>query len=333
MPSMPSRPTLDEVAALAKVSRATASRAVNGDRWVSPESRAAVEVAVRQLGWSPNQAARSLALRRTDSIALVVPEPDLRVLTDTFLSRTVHAVNLTAAAADLQLQVLMLGDDADERRLIRFLSGGHCDGAIVVSHHGRGSLTTSLGKLGQPVVLLGRPFVGEPDLPYVDVDNVQGGRLAAELLLGLGRQRLATLSGPPDMVAGTDRLTGWRETLAAAGVSSPEAAGDFTRTGGRRAMSELLDACPYLDAVFVASDQMAEGALAALQLAGRRVPEDVAVVGFDDFAAAAELGLTTVVNPVQDMGAAAVDLLVRQIAGEAPRPVIFPTHLVRRTTA
>lgn len=183
------------------------------------------------------------------------------------------------------------------------------------------------------MVLLGRPFTNEPDLPSVDVDNVQGGRLAAELLLGRGRRRLATISGRSDMVAGSDRRAGWRQGIAAAGRSADEAAGDFTRAGGRAAMTVLLADCPDLDAVFVASDQMAEGALAALRTAGRRVPDDVAVVGFDDFDAAADLGLTTVVNPVRELGRAAVDLLGQQIAGTGPSPVVFSTQLVRRITA
>lgn len=331
MPRM-ARPTLDQVAARARVSRATASRAVNGDRWVSESARLAVEQAVQDLGWTAHQAARSLATRRAGSIALLVPEPDDRVRTDAFLAGMQRALNRSAGRRDLQLLVMMLPEDATGGRMMRYLSGGHCDGVVLVSHHRGDDLVAALDRLGQPVVLVGRPFADEVPLPFVDVDNQQGGRLAAAHLLDLGRRHLATVTGPPDMVAGADRLAGWQQELAARSASGLVAEADFTRPGAREAVTRLLDEQPTIDALFVASDQMAEGALLALAARGRRVPDDVAVVGFDDFDTAEELGLTTLVNPVADLAEGALGTLERIADDEPVGGTVFPTRLVRRQT-
>ena len=334
-----SSPTLDEVAVLAGVSRATASRAVNGGNRVSPRSLAAVQAAVRTLGYSPNPAARSLVTRRTDSVAVVVPEPDERVFHDPFFARTLRGVNQILSERDLQLVLLMARPGEQETRMLRYLSRRHVDGVIVVSHHRSDHLADHLADLRLPCVFVGRPWTSADRVAYVDTDNVAGGRAAAQVLLDRGCRRIGTIAGPEDMTAGVDRLQGWRDALRDAGLDDDAVEhGDFTEEGGAEAARRLLDAHPDLDGIVAASDLMAVGALATLRAAGRRVPDDVALVGYDDVGVAerAEPPLTTVRNPIREMAEQATRLLLEQVDGDHPdhvMRVVFPPALVRRTSA
>ncbi|GAA3521541.1 LacI family DNA-binding transcriptional regulator [Nocardioides daeguensis] len=337
-PGQASAPTLDEVASRAGVSRATASRAINGGDRVSATARAAVEAAVRELGYTPNPAARSLVTRRTDSVALVVPEPDERVFSDPFFVHTLRGVNRMLAARDLQL-VLLLARPGDERRLLRYLGSRHVDGAIVVSHHRDDQLADHLAALALPCAFIGRPWTSADRVAYVDTDNVAGGRAATELLIERGCRRIATIAGPGDMAAGIDRLKGWRAALRAAHLADDLVGhGDFTEHGGEMAARQLLERAPDLDGIVAASDLMAAGALRALADAGRVVPDDVAVIGYDDVGVPGRTTppLTTVRNPIGEMAEQAVRLLLEQINDQrGPRPmrVIFPPALVRRDSA
>jgi len=327
-------PTLDQVAELAGVSRSTASRAINGGLRVSPEAQTAVDRAIAQLGFTPNRAARSLVTRRTDSVALVVPEPDERVLSDPFFAGTLNGLSVALASTDLQL-VLLIVRPGDNARATRYLRNGHVDGAIVVSHHEDDSLDRALADSGLPHVFVGRPLEGDREVRHVDLDNHLGGRIATEHLIARGRRRIATLAGPQDMAAGLDRLVGWREALRAAGLPDDAmASGDFTVAGGMAAATDLLDRHPDVDALFCASDLMAVGAMGVLTERGRTVPGDVAVVGFDDLGVAdsTKPPLTTVTNPVVAMARRAGEMLVDQLAGRSTpvEPVIFVPELVVR---
>jgi DNA-binding LacI/PurR family transcriptional regulator len=332
-------PTLEEVARVAGVSRATVSRVINGGARVSPAARAAVEQAIAELSYIPNRAARSLVTRRTDSVALVVPETGAKLVSDPFLIGALQGVTTGLADTELQLVLLIAQRAGDTDRLLRYLRAGHVDGALVMSHHREDHLPTELAKIGLRCVFLGRPLEpGEVTVTYVDVDNVGGGRAATEHLVGRGARRIATIAGPPDMPAGVDRLAGWRAALDGAGLPSDAVAfGDFTADGGAAAMSALLSEWPDLDAVFVASDLMATGALGVLRESGRAVPEDVAVVGFDDSMLAATTipPLTTVRQDAEAFGRRAVDLLLAQLrADEAESSAeILPTELIVRASA
>ena len=202
--------------------------------------------------------------------------------------------------------------------------------------HGADPLPGTLTRLGIPVICSGRP-IGDSAIPYVDVDHFGGVCRAVEHLVDTGRRRIATIAGPQDMVAGIDRLAGYRTTLTAAGLPHHEAIGDFTRESGLKAMRSLLAADPSLDAVFAASDMMAHGALLALKEAGRRVPSDVAVIGFDDFDISrySEPPLTTVRQPIADAGRTMARQLLGFINGSAdlPTAVVLPTELVIRGSA
>jgi DNA-binding LacI/PurR family transcriptional regulator len=331
-------PTLEQVAALAGVSRATVSRVVNGSTRVSAEARAQVERAVARLGYVPNRAARSLVTRRTDSIALIVAEPESRFFSEPFFAGMVRGVSAALAETDVQLVLLMAQDAAHRGRLERYVTGGHVDGVLLASLHGDDPLPRTLQRAGVPTVLVGRPAGEAPD-SYVEADNRGGAREAVAHLVGRGHGRIATITGPMDMAVGQDRLDGYRDGLRAAGLPADPRlveGGDFTEESGAAAMRRLLEREPGLDAVFAASDLMAAGALRALKAAGRRVPADVAVIGFEDSLTAryAEPQLTTVSQPVEEMGRQATRLLLAKVAGEAAgMSVILKTELIVRASA
>jgi DNA-binding LacI/PurR family transcriptional regulator len=340
-------PTLEMVAAEAGVSRATVSRVVNGSTSVNPEVITAVNAAVARLNYVPNRVARSLASRRTDVIALIVPESTSTVFADPFFAPVVRGVARALSDTNYTLN-LLIASEARPEKTRRYLQGGNVDGALVVSHHAEDHSYVGLGD-SLPIVFGGRPLHPElSDAYYVDVDNRASARLATDHLIGLGRRRIATIAGRQDMPAGIDRLAGWRESVAAAGGDpSLVEYGDFSQSSGAEAMARLLmrtdaaspDAAGSgdpIDAVFVANDQMAAGAIQVLHAHGLSVPSDVAVVGYDDdtFASTLTPPLTTVNQPSADLGASMAELLVRLIAGqEAPRRTIIPTALVVRASA
>jgi DNA-binding LacI/PurR family transcriptional regulator len=330
--------TLEEVASRAQVSRATVSRVVNGDQRVAGQSRVAVEAAVRELGYVPNRAARSLVTRRSESVAVVIPEPGAQVFGDPFFPRVLRGISDALAAESLQLVLLMPQDRSDEDRVERYLAAGHVDGVMLVSLHGSDPLPAALKRLGVPVVVGGRP--PSAGISYVDVDNRAGAAHAVRHLAGGGRTHVATIAGPQDMAPGADRLAGYREQLAELGLPLRQElveVADFTLDGGRAAMERLLQHAPDLDAVFVASDLMAVGALAALRAAGRAVPEEVAVMGFDDspLAVTTQPQLSSVQQPIEEMGREMTRMLMHEMRdpGGPARRVILDTRLVIRASS
>jgi DNA-binding LacI/PurR family transcriptional regulator len=344
MPSSSSRsvrrglPTLATVAAVAGVSPASVSRVINGSTTVAPQIRSAVEEAISHLGYVPNRAARSLVTRRSDSIALVVREQVEFGVADAYLSSTIVAASQSLVGTGFQLVVMMANNDDEHAQLATYVRAGHVDGVILVSVHTDDPLPQQLLRARIPTVLCGRPFTLLPSGgSYVDVDNVGGGRLAAQRLIEGGRRKLATIAGPADMTAATDRLTGFRAALAEAGLPvTAVALGDFHGASGETAMREILVREPDVDGVFAASDLMAAGALRVLRLARRSVPDDVAVVGFDDVELArhTEPPLTTIHQPVADAIRIMTEMLIRQIlGGPAEDPVVLPTTLVARDSA
>lgn len=314
-------PTLDEVAQAAGVSRSTASRVITGDPRVSERARTAVQGAVARLGYVPNRAARTLATRRTGSVALVVAEPDSQVLSDPFLVGVVRGVSLATEPTDLQVVLLLEPRDGATDRIARYLAGGHVDGAVVASHHVDDGIDEVTRRVGLPTVFIGRPSDELPDdLAYVDVENVRSAHEATRRLVAAGCRRIGHVTGRLDMTAGTDRLAGWRAALQEAGL--PDDAWeptDFTVRAGELAAARLLERFPDLDGVFAASDLLAQGVYQALERAGRHVPDDVSVVGFDDLGVAESLrpSLTTVRNPVEALARRATEILLDRIAGRA----------------
>jgi DNA-binding LacI/PurR family transcriptional regulator len=337
MPDRPSAPTLESVAAVAGVSRATAGRVLQGSTTVGDGAREAVLRAADELGYVTNRAARALMTRRSGSVAFVVAEPEERFFADPHFALVLRGVHAAVADHDVQLVFSIVHGDAERERFERFARAGHLDGVILVSLHGDHPLPHTLAAAGIPMVLLGRPMAAIAGVGYVDADNVHGGRLAAGRLADAGRTRLATISGPRDMTVALDREEGFRAELAARGLGPRAAAeGDFSMEGGRRAMAALLAAHERIDGVFAASDLMALGAFQAIADAGLRVPDDIAVVGFDDVPLAATVrpGLTTVRQPAVAMGAELATGLLRAIEDGAPADtVLVPTELVARDSA
>jgi DNA-binding LacI/PurR family transcriptional regulator len=325
------RPTLDEVARLAGVSKATVSRVLNDSARVTPVTRASVEGAIARLGYVPNRAARSLVTRRSDMIALVVSEPETRVFSDPFFPAIVHGISTTIADTELQLVLLIAQGEREHRKVERYVRQGHVDGVILMSLHDDDRLPRSLHDAAIPTVLVGR-CRGAP-LAYVDADNRGGARIATSHLLSTGRKKVATITGRMDMAVAIDRFDGYRDALAESGLPFLVADGDFSESGGELAMAKLLQQHPDLDGVFAASDAMAIGALRALKGAGRQVPAEVALIGFDDVPAAESTRppLTTIRQPLGDMAKALINLLLEQIAGRSgERQLVYPTELIRR---
>lgn len=327
-------PTLDDVARVAGVSRATVSRVVNGGHLVSGATAEAVNRAIAELGYQPNRAARALVTRRAGAVAVVVPETDERVFSDPFFPQAYHGALTAFSGVDVQVLLAMAQPGETAARMARYLDSGHVDGAIVLSHHGP-ELPNELAKIAQPVVFIGDP--GVPGLPYVELDQYNAAITATRFLIERGSTRIATISGPLDMSAGIERLRGFEAAMAQAGLAPAGIVpGDFTARGGERAAAELLELAPDLDGIFVASDLMAAGAIRVLRGAGRSIPDQVRVVGFDNSSAALETSplLTTMTNPASEEGRIAGEILLGILSGAAPEsPVILTSELIVRDSA
>ncbi|MFF3286629.1 LacI family DNA-binding transcriptional regulator [Streptomyces sp. NPDC003023] len=334
-----SRPTLEAVAARAGVSRATASRVVNGGAGVRAPLVDKVRQAVEELGYVPNHAARTLVTRRNGAVAVVIAEPEMRIFSDPFFEQQVRGISRELTAHDSQLVLLWVEGPQDHDRIARYLGGGHVDGALAFSLHNDDQLPALIGRTKIPMVFGGRPVSGSDlAVPYVDADNRGGAREAVRHLVSRGCAHIAHISGPRDQTSAQDRVDGYHDVLMDADPAL-FCQGDFTEASGARAMADLLDRRPDVDGVFVSNDLMASGALRTLRERGLRVPEDVAVVGFDDMASVVGTtrpALTTVRQDIEGMGRLMVRLLMRLLnesGGEAPASVITPTTLVRRESA
>ncbi len=314
-----------DVAAVAGVSAQTVSRVVNDSPRVDPATRANVEAAMAQLGYRMHRAARALRTGRTDTIGLIVAN-----LSSVGNSRMLQALADHAAARGFALTVVTAsGRDAVADAFAR-LSDQGIDGAVILNE------ATALARgldvpPGLALVVVDSP--ADERFAVVQTDHFAGAHEATVHLIGLGRGRVHHLAGPADSFAAAERERGWREAHAAAGLTPPEPVrGDWTSTSGYAAIAPLAG---EVTALFAANDQMALGALRAFAEADRRVPDDVAVIGFDDVADAAEYSppLTTVRQDFDELGAAAVASLVTLIGRGEARPVVLTPHLVARASA
>ncbi|GAB7192857.1 LacI family DNA-binding transcriptional regulator [Kineococcus sp. NUM-3379] len=331
------RPTIRDVAREAGVSYATVSRVLNGREWVSPEAARAVREAIARTGYTANAHARSLATGRSRSIAFLLTEPQHLLFEDPNFSVLLRGVAQALSDRQLTLVLMIAGTESERRRVLEYLSGGHVDGVLLVSSHSGDPMLGDLVRAGVPTVACGRVLGYEGVINFVAADDRVGARSAVEHLVATGRRRIATITGPLDTSGGVDRLLGYREALSACGLPGDErlvAQGDWTCDGGSAAMRRLLADAGDLDAVFAASDLMASAAMSVLREAGRSVPGDVAVVGFDDSGLAATLDppLTTVRQPLERISEEMVRLLTEGVEGRTPLSITVPTTLVVRAS-
>ncbi len=286
------------------------------------------------LNYQPNAAARGLAAGRTRILGLVIPMGVAYLFSDPYFPRLIQGISRACNQHDYSTMLWLAEPEYEHRTIQQIVSAAMIDGVIIASVLTDDAVIEAVYSRRIPFVLVGRHPV-HSDIKYVDVDNRLSARDAVLHLLRLGYKRVATIAGPLNMVGRLDRLAGYTDALKARGLVSDAnliAEGDFTEESGYRAMQQLLPQAP--DAIFIASDTMALGALRALREAGKRVPDDIAVVAYDDmpFAARTEPPLTTVRQPIHRAGFVAAETLMDLINERdgKPRRVILPTKLVIR---
>lgn len=341
------RPTLEDVAARAKVGRGTASRALSGTTGVRESTRVTVLAAARDLGYRPNAAARSLVTRRTGMITLVLWEPIDRMFADPFLAEAARGLGRVLRQHDHRLVLLPLEADDDPTDALDYLRDGHTDGVVVVSTHGPHDLGATLAGRDVPVVRIGRAL-HDDGLAWVDVDNIAGGRLATQHLLDRGCRSPAHVTGALETHAGWARRRGYRLALEAQGSAAAprEVDGDFGWESGRAGALTIMSRWPDTDGIFAAADTAATGVLAELAELGIAVPGQVRVIGYDDspLSWASRPRLTTIHQPIAELGAQAGLRLLGGLgvleareatvasADGSERARLLPVHLVARAS-
>jgi DNA-binding LacI/PurR family transcriptional regulator len=327
-------PTIDDVAELAGVSRGTVSRVLNGGHYVSAASLEAVRQAMATTGYTVNQSARSLVTKRSNAIGFVLSEPQERLFEDPNFSVLLRSCTQALAEQDISLVLMLESNDAERERILSFVRGGHVDGVLLISSHSGDPLVAELAKFGVPAVVCGKPLAPGDKLPYVAADDREGARQMTRYLVEQGHTRIGMISAP-QIAGGQERVQGYQDVLGRKALKRlAVSATDYSQEAGRQAMERLLKASPDLDAVFAASDLLASGALVALRRAGRRVPEEVAVGGFDDSRIARESDppLTTIRQPLELVAREMIDVLLHRIEGQEVAPRILPTELVIRAS-
>lgn len=333
----PRRVTMADVAREAGISRGTVSRYITGTSYVSRASRKAIEQAIERVGYVPSAAARSLAGSRSQNVALIVHEHVNLFADDPNLAGMMIGANRTLTKHQHQLIVLIADDGAAMERLENTLAGGLIDGAMLASARVNDPLLSILESSGIPAAIAGRPL-SSTRIPAVDVDNVGGAAAIVHRLVETGRQHIAMLAGPADMRAALDRVKGFAS--AAGSRYRPELivhTDDWGYASGHRTMTQLLTDHPEIDGVFGASDAIAAGALDALLDAGRSVPDDAGLVGFDNtrWAEVSRPALSTVAQPAEALGERMAEFVIRQLGGEdlTGTLALEATHIVWRDSA
>jgi LacI family transcriptional regulator len=332
--------TIRDVAVRADVSIATVSHVMNGTRFVQPQTRDRVLAAVRELGYESDGIARSLRMRATSFLALIVPD-----LINPFFPELAAAIQEEAVRA--QYDVVICAADvpygSSQERLqhyLRSIRRKRYDAVIIAETQVIEAATRQqLVATGVPVVFIGG--TPHPQADRVYIDDYAAARDVMDYLIRMGHTAIAHITGIPGMVASAERRRGYRDALRSAGIGVPngfEITGTFTREGGYQAMQQLLAATPRPTAVFAANDLTAIGAMSACFDAALRVPADIAIVGFDDIALAGDVrpALTTVYHAQREIGQEAVRLVLSRLGsgrdGEK-QTTIVPHRLVIRSSA
>ncbi len=323
--------TLDDLAALSGVSRATVSRVINGGP-VSEATRRRVQTALEGTNYRPNAAARTLASGRSGVVGVVMHLDPHMLFRDPYFSQLLQGMSDALSEQAIGM-MLWLGNRSKEETLDHILWMGLLDGVIATAHEQEDRLVDGLLASSLPTVLVGHRRA-DPAASYVDVDHVHAADTITTHLVTIGRRRIGHITGRRGTVAGEDRLAGYLRAMRRAGLRTDALIvdGDFNKASGTAGALELLDR--GIDGLFCANDAMADGALEAIRVRGLRVPDDVALAGFDDLDFAAQLDppLTTIRQGVRQLGTEAALTLFQLLKDPAggPRRVILPTELVIR---
>jgi DNA-binding LacI/PurR family transcriptional regulator len=330
-----SRPTYAEIAKLAGVSEATVSRVLNGDTKVDNDRIAAVNLAVEKLGYKKHRAASALASGRTGLIAVVIDD-DLSVFQDPFWGAITNGISRVLMEHEMQTLLLVAPLEKLDSPVAQYLQRGEVDGAIFLQLH-KDSLIKLLAKQNLPLVVNGTPHTSNP-FSYVDSDNAGGAFAAVRHLVEKGRKTIAMITGDLDNTAAEQRLDGYLaacQDLGLPKVKGLVVEGDWSREAGIQHAQKLMQKHPDLDAIFCSNDVMALGAIAAILEAGKSVPEDIAVIGFDDsyLAQNSHPGLTSVRQDIVGLGMEAANMILALVHGDEVHSEILPCELVIRETA
>jgi LacI family transcriptional regulator len=327
--------TLEDIAKLVGVHRSTVSRVINGSPKVSPDVRDRVLQVIRETGYQPNAAARTLASQRSWMIGLVLPRSVSVFFTDPYFPHLTQGIAFGCNNHDYTLCLFLVGNKEDEEKILPRLSRrGMLDGILIQSGTSDDKLIDQLNASSIPSAMIGRPNNPE-GLSFIDVDNVRAAEIATDHLINLGYHRIATITGPIGSTVTADRLKGYQKSLIKSGRSVENALiepGNFSEIDAYNAMKVLLEKQP--DAVFAASDIMAAGAIRAVKEIGLRIPEDIAFVGFDDIplGGLSTIPLTTIRQPIMKFGVRAVELLIDLIENGTtpPKQIIMDAELIIR---
>jgi LacI family transcriptional regulator len=328
--------TIRDVAEMARVSTMTVSRVINRSGYISAETRARVERAIAELGYVPNSLARSLRFKQTKTLALILTD-----ITNPFFTTIARGVE--DAASENGFNVIFCNTDespVEEAEQLTILAQKQTDGVLLVPARSSAEPVNFLQRQGVPVVVLDRRVPGG-GVDVVRCDSEHGAYDLIRLLLSLGHRRIAALAGPAGVSTAADRVAGYRRALAEAGLAEDPRLvcfDEYTQAGGQRMAEQALAVQPRPTALFAANNFIAIGAYRFLRQAGLRIPEDIALVAFDDLPAAIVMDpfLTVAAQPAYAMGQQATELLLDRLAGSAPaghQEIVLPIELIVRRSS
>lgn len=321
--------TIRDVARHADVSVASVSRVINGSDSVSEAVRDRVRGAIAALGYIPHAGARSLSLARTNAVGVMLP-----AFHGEFFSEFVRGMDIEAARHGYLLLLSNLRLDSRQTQDALNAMRGRVDGLVMMAPHLGSDEVAAALPVGMPTVLINSPAL-DGAAGSIHLDNAHGAKLVIDHLLAIGRRRIVHIAGPSGNIDADERCKTYLAAAARHGFEPVVVAGDFMIESGGTAIRELLSRGVEFDAVFAANDNMAIGALEALQEAGRRVPDDIAVAGFDDIPLARHVGVTTVQVGIAEIGERALARLIAALAGDDDHSDEYhrPELVVRWTTA
>ena len=329
--------TIADIARLAKVSKSTVSRALNDSPLIGEETKEQIRSIARQHNFQINASARQLSLKQSHTIAFVTHayHKDFSVA-DLLGLEMMGGISSGLAALGYDLLVIHV-DPNDTKWARKYLDAGKVDGFILMTSTRKQTHVKALVEMGAPFITWGIPHASQK---YCTVtgDNMSGGKLATQHLIGLGRQKIGFIGGPDEEIEVQHRLSGYKTALQEAGRDfNPAwvAYGDFSNSSGAEAMKQLLQKAPDLDAVFVNSDLMAIAAMDLIRERGKRVPEDIAVVGYDDLSVAATSNppLTTIRQNIPLAGKLLAQNLIQYLQNGMVTNVSIPVDLIVRKSA